>query len=289
MSDGSPPASASASKRTELRLRVLSAVLLVPAALAVTYLGGLWFAIGAGVCALILLREWSLIVRAQHARVSCAVAYASVAAAAVAACAQQPATGFAILVAATAGLALFALARRQTQVLWLSAGIAYAGSSGAVLIALREGTTGLAMIMFLFGVVWATDIVAYFVGRQVGGPKLWVRVSPKKTWSGAIGGFAAAVAIGWLGYVLTGRAGGGVWVLFAAVLSVFSQIGDLFESALKRHFDVKDSGHIIPGHGGVMDRLDGLVGAGVLGYAVAVLLTGSMLDPVGRIIAMQGY
>ncbi|MBL6432046.1 MAG: phosphatidate cytidylyltransferase [Alphaproteobacteria bacterium] len=165
----------------------------------------------------------------------------------------------------------------------------YAGSSGAVLIALRDGTAGLAVIVFLFGVVWATDIVAYFVGRRVGGPKLWVRVSPKKTWSGAIGGFVAAVAVGWLGFLLTGRASPGVWLAFAAVLSVFSQVGDLLESALKRHFGVKDSGHIIPGHGGVMDRLDGLVGAAVLGYAVAVLLTGSAGDPVGQIITMRGY
>lgn len=289
MSDGPPPVPPPTARRSELRLRVLSAVLLVPAALLVTTLGGIWFAIGAGACALILLREWILIVRAQHETLASAIAYASVVGAAIAAAAGEIEAGFALLLVSAAGLALFGSVRRHKQILWLAAGIAYAGSSGAVLIALRDGSAGLAVIVFLFGVVWATDIVAYFVGRRIGGPKLWVRVSPKKTWSGAIGGFAAAVAVGWLGYLLIGRAGPGVWLVFAAVLSVFSQIGDLFESALKRHFGVKDSGHIIPGHGGVMDRLDGLVGAAVLGYAVAVLLTGSAGDPVGEIITMRGY
>jgi phosphatidate cytidylyltransferase len=289
MSGGPPPVSPPAARRSELRLRVLSAVLLVPAALAVTALGGVWFALGAGACALILLREWTLIVRVQHETLASAIAYASVVAAAVAAAAGRVEAGFALLLACTVALALLGSVRRQKQILWLAAGIVYAGSSGAVLIALREGSAGLAVIVFLFGVVWATDIVAYFVGRRVGGPKLWVRVSPKKTWSGALGGFAAAVAVGWLGFLLTGRASPGVWLAFAAFLSVFSQVGDLFESALKRHFGVKDSGHIIPGHGGVMDRLDGLVGAAVLGYAVAVLLTGSAGDPVGEIITMRGY
>ncbi|WP_051241478.1 phosphatidate cytidylyltransferase [Stappia stellulata] len=289
MSEGPLPVPTSDIRRTELRLRVISALLLVPAALAVTYVGGVWFALGAGACALILLREWSLIVKAQNARIACALAYGTVTVAVIAASAGEVAAGFALLLVATAALALSAVAMGQRHILWLAGGVAYAGSSGAVLVVLREGTAGLAVIVFLFGVVWATDIVAYFVGRRFGGPKLWVRVSPKKTWSGAIGGFVAAVAIGWLGHQVTGRAGMGVWLLFAAGLSVFSQIGDLFESALKRHFGVKDSGHIIPGHGGVMDRLDGLVGAGVLGYAVAALLTGSMVDPVGQIISMRGY
>jgi phosphatidate cytidylyltransferase len=128
-------------------------------------------------------------------------------------------------------------------------------------------------------VVWATDIGVYFAGRAIGGPKLWPRVSPKKTWAGAIGGFVASllVAIGFstsdLGKTLP-------LVILAAMLSVAAQLGDLFESAIKRRFGVKDSGHIIPGHGGVMDRLDGFVAAIVLAAIFGVLRGGA--DGVGR-------
>jgi phosphatidate cytidylyltransferase len=123
----------------------------------------------------------------------------------------------------------------------------------------------------MFAVVWTTDIAAYFTGRRLGGPKLWPRVSPKKTWSGFIGGVVVGTLAGLLVTVLGQRFG---WTapgslilvtLGSAVAAVASQLGDLGESAMKRRFDVKDSSHLIPGHGGVMDRLDGF-------WAVAVLV-----------------
>lgn len=122
---------------------------------------------------------------------------------------------------------------------------------------------GLAGLLWMFAVVWTTDIAAYFAGRRFGGPKLWPQVSPRKTWSGFAGGLLAGTAAGLLAAIAATRLG---WdpivspalvVLVSAVASVISQLGDLGESALKRAFDVKDSGHLIPGHGGVMDRLDG--------------------------------
>ena len=120
-------------------------------------------------------------------------------------------------------------------------------------------------MIFLFAVVWATDIVAYFAGRAIGGPKLVPRVSPKKTWSGAIGGTLAAVIVA----VVARQGDGGVRVVRhrhagGDLLSICAQAGDLFESALKRRFGAKDSGHLIPGHGGLMDRLDGFVAAACL-------------------------
>jgi phosphatidate cytidylyltransferase len=132
----------------------------------------------------------------------------------------------------------------------------------------RDATLGFAAIVFLFAVVWLTDITAYFCGRALGGPKLMPQVSPNKTWSGAIGGVAGAL-IG--GTSVAWYAGIGNLAAVAAValaLSVASQAGDLFESALKRRFDAKDASGLIPGHGGVMDRVDGFVFA----VTVAVLI-----------------
>jgi phosphatidate cytidylyltransferase len=120
---------------------------------------------------------------------------------------------------------------------------------------------GFAAILFLFVIVWLTDIIAYFVGRSAGGPKLMPRVSPNKTWSGALGGTVAAVAGGVIVARQFGIDGLVPVAVIAFVLSVASQAGDLLESAIKRRFNAKDASQLIPGHGGLMDRLDGFVAA----------------------------
>jgi phosphatidate cytidylyltransferase len=137
---------------------------------------------------------------------------------------------------------------------------------------------GIVGVLWLFAVVWTTDIVAYFTGRRFGGPKLWPQVSPKKTWSGFAGGLVAGTLAGLAVPVVARRWG---WnpplglpalAMLSALASVVGQLGDLGESALKRHFGVKDSGRLIPGHGGVMDRLDAF-------WAVA-LLVGAIMAAV---------
>jgi phosphatidate cytidylyltransferase len=178
-------------------------------------------------------------------------------------------------------LGLVAVAFRATEPrIWAVAGFLYAAAAQVAALLVRlDQAKGLSALILVLLVVWATDIGGYFAGRAIGGPKLWPRVSPKKTWAGAIGGFVASllVAIGFstsdLGKTLP-------LVILAAMLSVAAQLGDLFESAIKRRFGVKDSGHIIPGHGGVMDRLDGFVAAIVLAAIFGVLRGGA--DGVGR-------
>jgi phosphatidate cytidylyltransferase len=154
---------------------------------------------------------------------------------------------------------------------WCAAGLVYAA---AILIApvllRRDATLGFAAILFLFVIVWLTDITAYFVGRAVGGPKLMPWVSPNKTWSGAIGGILAGV-IG--GVVVAGQFGIERLAAAAAVafvLSAISQAGDLAESAIKRQFNAKDASQLIPGHGGLMDRLDGFVAAASAGTLIGI-------------------
>lgn len=137
---------------------------------------------------------------------------------------------------------------------------------------------GLEAIIFLAAAVWATDIGGYFVGRAVGGPKLAPRISPNKTMAGAGGGLAGAVAAGLVVHVLFGVTGWLVAAALAVFLSVLSQAGDLFESWIKRRAGVKDSGRVIPGHGGVMDRVDGLVFASI-GLWFACVLRAGMTEP----------
>ena len=147
---------------------------------------------------------------------------------------------------------------------WLAAGAIYAGAAALCPILLRsDADYGLVAMFFLFAVVWLTDVVAYFVGRFVGGPKLWPSVSPNKTWSGALGGLAGAIFGAFLVASFAALSHFAMAAL-AVVLSSASQAGDLFESHLKRRFGVKDASHIIPGHGGVMDRLDGFIFAAAL-------------------------
>jgi phosphatidate cytidylyltransferase len=164
---------------------------------------------------------------------------------------------------------------------WLAAGVGYAAVLlFAPIILRRDPALGFAAIAFLFAVVWATDIAAYFSGRAFGGPKLWPAVSPKKTWAGAIGGTLGAIAAGVLTVKLFGLSVAPMLLLVAGFLSVLAQAGDLLESAIKRRFGAKDAGSIIPGHGGVMDRLDGFLTAAAAAAMVGLIRAG--LDAPAR-------
>lgn len=165
--------------------------------------------------------------------------------------------------------------RGFSRIDWLAAGVGYAAVLlFAPLILRRDAALGFVAIAFLFAVVWVTDIAAYFAGRALGGPKLWPAVSPKKTWSGAIGGTLAGIVAAILTVKLLGVSVSPMLVLVAGLLSVVAQAGDLLESAVKRHLGAKDAGSIIPGHGGVMDRLDGFLTAAAAAAMVGLIRGG---------------
>lgn len=161
----------------------------------------------------------------------------------------------------------------------LALGALYIGIGAIALLWLRaDPAAGRANMLFVLLIVWASDIGAYLAGRLIGGPKLAPAISPGKTWSGAAGGLVVAVAVGWFAASQLSGSAGVSAVLLAAGLSVVSQAGDLLESWIKRIFGVKDSSHLIPGHGGLLDRLDGVLAAAPAAAALALVLgRGAML------------
>lgn len=243
----------------ELKLRIISAIVLAAVVLTATWMGGLPFDIVAAVIAVLVYYEWSTITRLpeQHFKAN-AFGWLIVL---LIACNIVLGEGDLLLPLLCGGAItaiLISLVGHGSW--WLPGGIVYAGLSGISLAAIRgDNQAGFVATLFIFAVVWGTDILAYFVGRAIGGPKLAPRISPGKTWSGAIGGTVAGIAAsGALTLGVFSRLS--LWTMaLAFLLSVASQIGDLFESFIKRRFGVKDSSHLIPGHGGVMDRVDGLV------------------------------
>jgi phosphatidate cytidylyltransferase len=167
----------------------------------------------------------------------------------------------------------------------VAGGLVYASALlMATVIVRSDGGYGFAAILLLFGVVWGTDIGGFFAGRAFGGPKLAPAISPKKTWSGAIGGTITGIASA-IGIALMFSLPEPVMIgIVALILSIASQCGDLFESWLKRHFDVKDSSGLIPGHGGVMDRLDGFIFAVAAAALIGVARGGFDTPAAGLLV-----
>jgi phosphatidate cytidylyltransferase len=157
--------------------------------------------------------------------------------------------------------------------IWFVPGVVYLVAAGLSVLWLRQSDEmGLITVGWLFALVWGADSGAYLAGSTIGGPKLAPRISPKKTWAGFIGGIVTAALIGYLAHVFYGLSDSVIRIVLISIgLGILSQAGDLIESGAKRHFGVKDSGAIIPGHGGVLDRIDGLmaaaIGAGVARWA----------------------
>ncbi len=254
----------------ELRLRIYSAIVLAAITLGATWFGGVAFQLLAVAASLLIYYEWSTITRLAERRFRAnAYGWFSMVALSLNLLFGQPELTVPLLAGLVLTATFPALVGKWSG--WQPGGILYAGLTSISLSEIRsDDSLGLAAMLFVFAVVWSTDILAYFVGRAIGGPKLAPRISPGKTWSGAIGGTVAGVA-GGVGVALAYFQAVDFWVpLMALLLSIASQIGDLFESFIKRRFGVKDSSHLIPGHGGVMDRVDGLVFACFAAFLLAV-------------------
>jgi phosphatidate cytidylyltransferase len=267
----SPPAATKPSKTSDLLPRAASAVVMVAAALTAVWIGGplfdaFWLAAGAAV-----LWEWQTICLGERRFRPMAAGAAALAAAAGAASNLALEWSVAATVLGAVVAAALAPAGRR---LWAASGVIYACALTVAVIFLRGSLFfGREAIIWLFAVVWTTDIMAYFGGRLVGGPKLWPRVSPSKTWSG----FITGVSCGALAGLAVSPSGVATipWVAgLSLVTAMISQGGDLLESSIKRRFGVKDSGALIPGHGGVMDRLDGFIAAAVFAALVAFVRGG---------------
>lgn len=265
----------SAAQLSNLQLRVVSAIVLAAAVLWLTWLGGLPFRLLAALIGAAIFYEWCAMSRTVANASYQALTALFLAAVLLALLAEIPAPTVLLLLVGAA-IASIALGLIRGQGSWTTVGLAYAGFSALSLAYLRSGDhAGLTAILFLFATVWATDILAYFVGRAVGGPKLAPAISPGKTWSGAVGGAVGGLAAGLLAGKLAGVPNLPLLGIVALLLSVVSQIGDLFESWVKRRCGVKDSGAIIPGHGGVMDRVDGLVAAAFALYLIGWMAGGA--------------
>ena len=260
----------------ELLTRVISALALLPLVLFAVIYGRAPFLVMLVIAGGLMLFEWTRLtgVRPLLARAA-AITCLLLLGVGVLLFSDQIEVRDATFAAALSGLTLAALSLllRWRDIVWICLGLVYVLVPIGALLYLRLAPDGAFWVLWTLVVVWATDIGAFFTGRIIGGPKLAPIFSPKKTWAGLLGGLALAVLAAWGGGELADQ----LWragladrlppLLFAGALSLLSQAGDLIESALKRRFDVKDSSRLIPGHGGLLDRVDGLVFAAV---AVAV-------------------
>jgi phosphatidate cytidylyltransferase len=242
--------------------RILSALVLIPLVIAAVLLGGWWYAGAVLVPTAIVLYEWY---RVTGAKALWAATAALIAVWVAMAYHHSIVLSLYLLIMGAIGSAFLCLVRGgEERAVWAGAGLVYVALPMMALLWLIDAA-GAYWVLWLFGVVWATDSGAFAVGRLVGGPKLAPSISPRKTWAGAFGGLAGAVIVSvvlakWL--LVSVDLGHAVTLAVAA--SVVAQFGDLFESWVKRRFDVKDTGGIIPGHGGLMDRVDGLIPAAVV-------------------------
>jgi phosphatidate cytidylyltransferase len=258
-------------RQRNLVTRVASAMVLVPLAIAAAYAGGWYWAALVTLCAIGLFVEW-LMVTGVSGNAPLAVTGAAILAIAAPFLALRN-VDMALIVLAL-GVAAVAF-RSSAPRSWPIGGFLYAATAqvSSILVRLDHGQ-GFTALVFILLVVWCTDIGGYFAGRSIGGPKLWPRVSPNKTWAGAAGGFILSLIVA-AGFAASGVGKMGPLLIMASALSVASQLGDLLESAVKRRFGVKDSSHIIPCHGGLMDRLDGYVAAVALAAILGILRGGA--------------
>lgn len=278
----SPPAAAEPSMAApptsrrwgDLLPRVLSGIVLVPLALGTAALGGVTFVLFWLAAAVAITWEWQRLIGSAGLLGRVLAAGLSLLVAVLLVSSGSFAWAVVVLALGMAGTAALAGPSHRGMA---AGGVLYAGALASTVIGLRLSASGLLALVWLFAVVWGTDVMAYFGGRLIGGPKLWPRLSPSKTWSGFLVGVTSGGALG-LAVAPAGTRQGAVFLVGVAA-AVVAQAGDFLESGLKRRYGVKDASHLIPGHGGVMDRLDGFITACVFAFAIGAGRAG--LDAAG--------
>jgi len=239
-------------KASDLPRRAAAAIVMIAVAVGALLAGGVAFWILISVASLLMLAEWADLAKASPVDKRIAMFAVSVPLAILSPLAAGP--DFFALGLIAAATFFTGIVTRNTQ---LAAGIGYVALPAMALVFIRGLDDGAILAFWTLAIVWATDTGAYFAGRAIGGPKLMPAISPSKTWAGLGGGMVAALLTG-LAFAQWGGLAMGL-ALSSLILAVVAQGGDLFESALKRRAGVKDSGTLLPGHGGVLDRLDGMV------------------------------
>jgi phosphatidate cytidylyltransferase len=284
-----PDGGAGASRRN-LSLRIASGVVLAPIVLAAAYWGGWFFLVLCGLAAGGILWEWTRLIAGRSDLRLLAPGWLALAAA-FALVGTRQAGGATLAVALGAILAGLLNYGRPTMpngrasAVWAAAGVVYAGIAFLGPALLRSDPEfGFVAFLFLAATVWMTDICAYAIGRAVGGPLLWPRVSPNKTWAGAVGGLVGGVAGGTLVAYASGIGALTAVGVIALLLSALAQLGDLVESSIKRRFGAKDASQLIPGHGGLMDRLDGFLVAALAALIIGVLHRGMAAPAHGLLL-----
>ena len=257
----------------DLGTRTASALVLIPAVIACAWFGGIWFKGFVLLLSGLMAHEWASMVHPKNP-----VQYILHMGAAACGTVLPDLMGFEYALMVILGLALVSglmvSVARYAASKWSYFGIFYVGFPALAFVLLRgDPDYGFAAILWIFLIVWSADTLAYFAGRIIGGPKLAPSISPKKTWAGLGGAVAGSALVSIIFAYVTQL--NGIWALaiLAACLALVEQAGDLFESSLKRFHGVKDAGGLIPGHGGIIDRVDGLIAV-----AVAAALIGIFRD-----------
>jgi phosphatidate cytidylyltransferase len=257
---------------SNLALRVASAAVLAPIAVLAAYVGGWPFALFWGLAAIAVLWEWITLVEGPGHKVMFSSCAAALAIATTVAWRNRPVVAVFLVGLGALAAAIFAARGRRA---WVTGGVVYAGALVLSPMVLRaDQDYGFLAMVLLFAIVWTTDVLGYFAGRAFGGPKLWPAISPKKTWSGGIAGALGAMIVGAVLAQFAVAANALALAFVSLLLSAVSQLGDLFESWVKRKHGAKDASHLIPGHGGVMDRLDGFWAAALAGCLIGLLRGG---------------
>lgn len=262
-----------------LILRLISAIVLAPVPIAAIWFGWPWLPLLIAAAAAVMGWEWARLCRGGRIGASGAALVGAVVVATAAAALSGLAAG--ILIAAGGAVLVWGIASlcHDREPGWLAIGALWVALPCVLLLWLAgSGSAGRVVLLWIFAVVWATDIGAYAVGRRLGGPRLAPRWSPGKTWAGLVGGAAAAAIAGWITAHVLGIAPVLPLVMVSTGLAIVEQFGDLAESMAKRRFGVKDSSGLIPGHGGLLDRVDGLLAVIPAAALLTLISGGSVLS-----------